>query len=168
MGSNWFTSMFSGSPGSQDVIKAGPLNATKIVAIVTVVATSLAAASKPIFGTDGPLASLSGGQRLILWIGVLALVTVLVIVDMVVRGFVTARVSAAEENAPVVWFNPTRRARSVAASGGDPGGSVVALRRTSDDISGIQYLVVRDPVAGVPIDTPSQTAWVGASLLVLE
>lgn len=167
MNSNWFTSMFSGAAGPQDAIKSGPLNATKITALAGVVGTAIAAAWKPLFGKDGPLSKLTPGQDLILWLGVLGFVAVVVIVDLVVRGHVTAHVSAAEESAPVVWFNPTRRA-SAPAGGADPGGSVIALRPSGDDASGIQYLVVRDPQAGDPVNGARQTAWVGASLLVLQ
>ncbi len=164
---NWFTSMFSGSPGSQDVIKAGPTNATKITAFIGVIATAVAAASKTLFGTDGPLSKLTPGEQEGLWLGVLAFVTVLIVADLVVRGFVTARVSAAQENAPVVWFNPVRRATGTPGSN-DPGGLVVAMRKSSDDASGIQYFVVRDPDPKATPAGATLTAWVGASLLNLD
>jgi len=167
MNKNWLTSMFSGTAQAQDAIKSGPLNATKITAIIGVVATVITAASKQLFGRDGPLSGLTHGQQEILWLGVLGFVGVVVVVDLVVRGSVTARVSAAGQSAPVVWFNPTRRAVPTAA-GADPGGSVVALRPSADDQSGIQYLVIRDPAPGDAPGVARQTAWVGASLITLQ
>lgn len=164
---NWLTSLFTGTPGAQDAIKSGPLNSTKITAIVGVIATGVAAASKTLFGKSGPLSGLTHGQELMLWLGTMGFVAAVVIVDMIVRGQVTGKVSAAEECAPVVWFNPTRRASSIGANG-DPGGAVVALRPSGDDLSGIQYLVIRDPAPGTPDDTARQTAWVGASMVLLK
>jgi hypothetical protein len=167
MKKNWFTSMFSSAARAQDTIKSGTLNASKILAIFGITGTTLAAFSKRIFGTKGPFWSLTPGQLLILWFGMLGFLTVVFIADVSVRGYVTAHVTAAEENAPVVWFNPTRRAKAPAA-GGDPGGLVVALRRSGDDESGIQYLVIRDLAPGDAADATSTTAWVGASLLLLQ
>jgi hypothetical protein len=158
--------MFSGQARPQDAIVSGPLNATKIITMITVIATAVAAASKPLFGTDGPFHDLTPGQRLILWLGVLGLVAVVVAVDTYVRGRVTGNLGAASESAPIVWFNPTRRVSNPGA-GGDPGGSAVALRPSNEDSSGIQYLVVRDPAAGEQAGAARQTAWVGASLLML-
>lgn len=167
MGKNWLTSMFSGAAGGQDAIKSGPLNATKITAIIGVVATAITAASRQLFRRDGPLTGLTHGQQEILWLGVLGFVGLVVVVDLIVRGSVSGRVSAAGQAAPAVWFNPTRRAVP-AAAGGDPGGSVVAVRPSADDQSGIQYLVVRDPAPGDPPGAARQTAWVGASLVSLQ
>ncbi|HEU5003831.1 MAG TPA: hypothetical protein VFW71_13805 [Actinomycetota bacterium] len=167
MSKNWFTSMFSGAAGAQDAVKSGPLNATKITAIVGVVATAITAASNQLFGRDGPLSGLTHGQQEILWLGVLGFVGLVVVVDLMVRGSVTSRVSAAEQGAPAVWFNPTRRAVATAA-GADPGGAVVALRPSPDDGSGIQYLVIRDLAPGDAPGAPRQTAWVGASLITLQ
>ena len=131
------------------------------------VATAVTAAWKPLFGKGGPLSGLTPGQGVILWLGVMGFVTIVVVVDLLVRGHVTGRVSAAEECAPIVWFNPTRRAASPGA-GGDPSGSVVALRPSGEDGSGIQYLVVRDTAAGDQPGAAQRTAWVGASLLLLK
>jgi hypothetical protein len=167
MNKNWFTSMFSNAAKAQDTIKSGALNASKILAIFGVTSTTLLAFSKRIFGAKGPFWSLTPGQMLTLWLSMLGFLTVVFIFDVSVREYVTAHVTAAEENAPVVWFNPTRRAKSPVA-GGDPGGLVVALRRSGDDESGIQYLVIRDQTPGDPADATNKTAWVGASLLLLH
>jgi hypothetical protein len=83
MGRNWFTSIFSGASTSQDTIKSGPLNATKITTLLGVAATAVTAASKPLFGEDGPLSNLTHGQELTLWLGVLGFVTIVVVVDLV-------------------------------------------------------------------------------------
>lgn len=167
MDKNWFTSMFSGAASAQDAIKSGPLNTTKITAIIGVLATAVAAASKQLFGRDGPLAGLTPGQQELLWIAVLGFVALVAVADLLVRGGVAARVSAAGQSAPAVWFNPTRRAVP-AGAGGDPGGTVVAVRPTTDDESGIQYLVIRDPAPGGAPSGGRQTAWVGASLVQLQ
>jgi hypothetical protein len=128
--------------------------------MVGLAATAITAASKPLFGKDGPFSGLIPGQQEILWLGVMGLVALVVVVDLVLRGHVGGRVSAAEECAPVVWFNPTRRAVPPAW-----GGAVVALRPSGEDGSGIQYLVIREPAPGAARGSACQTAWVGASLV---
>jgi hypothetical protein len=159
--------MFSAEPGKQDVIKSSPLNATKITSLAVVLITAVTAAWKPVTGNNGPLSDLSPGEKLGLWLGIAAFVTVLVVVDMIVRGHATGQISGAAESAPIVWFNPSRHAVAPAA-GGDPGGTVVAMRPSTVDASGVQYLVIRDSQPGDPSPDVRQTAWVGGSLLALQ
>jgi hypothetical protein len=158
--------MFSGTPGPQDVIKSSPLNATKVTSLAVVLVTAVTAASKPLFGKTGPLSDLSSGQKLGLWLGVAGFVTLLVVVDLIVRGRATSQIEAAAESAPIVWFNPSRRA--IAVPGGDPGGAAVGMRPSTTDASGVQYLIVRDSQASDPSPEVRQTAWVGGSLLALQ
>lgn len=86
----WFTSMFSGEAESGDVVTAGALNVTKITALLVPIGTALAAFVESQTDAKGPLAGLTPGQKLTLWIAVFAFVLVVVVADMIVRAVATA------------------------------------------------------------------------------
>lgn len=103
---NWFTSMFSSTTSSDDIIGAGTLNATKITAILAAITTGILAIWPTITDTDGPLGSLTGGQKLTLFLGAAALIVVLVMTDMLTRAYVTGKAN----QAVVHWLDPAQAA----------------------------------------------------------
>jgi hypothetical protein len=86
----WLESMFSGESEPGDVIPSRTLNITKITGLLVPIGTAIAALIEAQTKADGPLAGLTPGQKLILWLGVLAFILVIASVDMLVRGIATA------------------------------------------------------------------------------
>jgi len=88
---NWFTSMFSGDVKDGDVVTAGTLNITKITVILVPMVTAAVAAVNAAIGKDGPLADLTPGQRLMVFLAAFGLVGLVILTDMAVRGYVTGK-----------------------------------------------------------------------------
>ncbi|HEX2046442.1 MAG TPA: hypothetical protein VHF27_01680 [Acidimicrobiales bacterium] len=95
---NWLESIFSKDVQEGDVIKSRTLNVTKVTAILGSLATAVAGVVET--QVDGPLDGLTPGQRLTLWISVLAFVGLVVITDMVVRGVTSSATQVAKALAP--------------------------------------------------------------------
>jgi hypothetical protein len=86
----WLSSMFSGESEARDLIPSRTLNITKITALLVPIGTAIAALIEAQTKADGPLAGLTPGQKLILWLGVLVFILVIASMDMLVRGIATA------------------------------------------------------------------------------
>lgn len=81
---NWFTSMLSGKLDEKDVIKARPLNSTKITALATALAAGGVTATSRAAGEAGA-ANLSDDQQLVVWVVAASIVASLVIADAFAR-----------------------------------------------------------------------------------
>jgi len=125
--SNWFTSMFSAEAEEGDLVKSGALNITKITGLLVPIGTGIAAVITSQV-KDGPLDGLTPGQKLTLWIALLAFIAFLVVADIFARAMGT---SAALQShvAPLPslrgkWTRPgpDLPCTVVAVRGGDLGG----------------------------------------------
>lgn len=91
---NWFTSMFSSKAGPGDAVSASTMNVTKIVSILLAL---FAGITQGLTAID--TVSLSSGQMVTIWLTAAALVVLIGIADMVCRSYVTAKSTAAREEA---------------------------------------------------------------------
>ena len=159
--SNWFTSMFTGEAQEDDVIAGGTLNITKITALTVPIGTAAMAFLTSALDEKGPLALLTPGQRLVLFLAPVAVVAAVVLMDMWARATVTAGVVGAQSSAPLVrikkpiegeWSQP----------GQDKACSVVAIRsKFSSDGDDADFLIV---VNGEGF----KTVWISASDFVIK
>jgi hypothetical protein len=156
---NWFTSMFSGEPEEGDVVKTGALNITKITALLAPIGTGIAA----LIDTqvkNGPLDGLTPGQKLTLWIALLAFIGLVVVADIYARSTATAaalqaHIAPLPSGLKATWIRQGADAACtvVAVRGGDLGGG-----------GGGELLLVPDK----PDDQTPRAAWVAATSVKFE
>lgn len=165
--SNWFTSMFSDEPQATDVVKSGALNITKITALLAPIGTAALALVSAAIGENGPLAGITPGQRLMIYLSALGFVLVVVVTDMVVRAYATGQAASGQARSPVAILTP-----GIPGKWSQPGPDrdcvVVALRQSTAVNPGAgEYLIVSE---AIPADqamgvaaSPAQTLWVNVT-----
>ena len=95
---NWFSSMFSDEPMEGDLIASRPLNITKITSLIVPIGTAAMAFLTSALDEAGPLANLTPGQRLILFLAPVAVIAAVVLMDIWARATVTATATAPRPN----------------------------------------------------------------------
>lgn len=170
---NWFTSIFSGEAKPNDAVKSGSLNITKITALLVPGGTAALALVSAAIGKKGPLAKITPGQRLIIYLFAMGFVLVVVVTDMLVRAYATGQAAAGQANSPVATLTPGIAATWTWIQPGPYRPCHVAGLRQSTTINpgAGEYLIFADAVAADP-DTnvkasPAQTLWVGVTEVLL-
>jgi hypothetical protein len=139
-----------------DLVTARSLTATKLTGWLVPTGTAIAAFVESQTKIDGPLSGLTPGQKLTVWIAILAFVLVLVVVDVLARSAVTA----ASLRTAVSPLPPDLRARYKSPSGDIVDCSVAACRSFGsggNDATG-QFLIV-------PRESDEAACWVAAGTL---
>lgn len=170
--SNWFTSMFSGEPGPTDVVKSGALNITKIMALLAPIGTAALALVSAAIGDSGPLARITPGQRLMIYLSALAFVLVVVVTDMVVRAYASGQTASGQARSPVSILTPGISGKWT-QPGPDRDCVVVGLRQsTAVNPAAGEYLIFAKAVPGDQSKgvaaSPAQTLWVDVSQVELK
>ena len=104
-----------------DVIKSNTLTSTRVVAVLTAIATGVAAVLD-----NGPFKDLKpDGLKLVVWFGLATLIVVLVVADMFARAYVTGKAVVT----PIMRVEPRpMKIRSVDSSSPPPEGHALAAR----------------------------------------